>query len=1127
ASCLARENIGQPERPVLSTITARRTAPEEDLRELLCRQVTSPVRFIEALTAAAAEVDLFIEVGPGNVLQGLTRDCVATPVISLDAGGNSIKSLLEAVAAVFVSGASVNHGALFADRFTRPFNSDWQPKFFTNPCESAPVSDNGSAWTPRPTKTTEVGRSVHAEPSSVVETIRRLVATRAELPLTAVRDDSRFLTDLHLNSITVGQLVAEAARRLNLPPLIGLTDFANATIAKVGAAFEELARNGSKAANDLERAPAGIDSWVRPLVVEWIEQSLVDESGRGLPESKTFRLRDGVVPLDGGGVALCLGPNTSESETIYLLLEAARRVLIAKGSRFVLVQQGRGGAAFARTLHLEHPDITTCVIDVPFDHPDATAWVEQEIVAAKSGYNEVRYDASGTRRKPRLAPLPLPDSESAFPVGPSDVVLITGGGKGIAAECALSLGRRTGAELILLGRSKPATDAELAINLSRFAAAGIRHRYLSVDVTDAEQVKKAMGEAGRITAFIHAAGSNAPQLISALDHAAFQRTLGPKTQGFRNVIAAIDSAELRLLVTFSSIIGRAGLAGEADYAVANEWLTRLTEDFQQAHPHCRCLALEWSVWSGVGMGQRLGRIESLRQQGITPITPEVGVEIFERLLMRSSPVAVVVTGRFGDLPTLKMDKPELPFRRFLEQPKVFYPGVELVVDWALSADADLYVEDHVLHGERLFPAVMGFEAMAQAAMALVNAKEPPSFSDVQLQRPVVVPKTGKTKIRVVALVRKSGEVEVALRTEETAFQIDHFRAVCRFVSGAALLRESGPKAAITIPSREPVAIDIDRDLYAELLFHTGRFRRVKNYRLIKAKECVAQLEPDPDAIWFGRHLSQERVLGDCGVRDAAIHAIQACIPHARLLPIGVDRIVIGKIPCLLERARAEKGIPELLLHARERFREGDTFCYDLKLLGEDGSLLEQWDGLRLRKVETLQRQKPWPDALLGPFLERSLEELIPKSNVSVALVRGDSEAALRHLLGKDLRVQRRSDGKPEVDRALNVSTAHAGNLTLAVAGSSGCDLETVAERPWREILGPERFALAQHLDEQIDIAGTRVWTALESLKKSGASDAPLVLREARSDDWVLFASAQRTIATYLINKSMVAAVLVE
>src|SRR5207237_8609022 len=141
---------------------------------------------------------------------------------------------------------------------------------------------------------------------------------------------------------------------------------------------------------------------------------------------------------------------------------------------------------------------------------------------------------------------------------------------------------------------------------------------------------------------------------------------------------------------------------------------------------------EWSIGSGVGMGARLGRIETLRQQGIVPISPEAGVEVLERLLRQKLPaVAVVVTSRFGELATLKLAKPELPFLRFLEQPRVFYPGVELIADSVLSSDSDPYVEEHIYHGERLFPAVMGLEAMAQAAMALAGSEDPPGFENIE------------------------------------------------------------------------------------------------------------------------------------------------------------------------------------------------------------------------------------------------------------------------------------------------------------------------------------------------------------------------------------------------------------
>jgi enediyne polyketide synthase len=1175
AQQLLQERMEAPHRHVVSTVSGAALRPEDDLRDLLCRQVTSPVKFIEAVTTAAGGVDLFIEVGPGHVLAGLAADTVSVPVVALDAGGASVQGLLQAVGAAFALGAPVQPAGLFEGRFTRPFSLDWKPKFFVNPCELAPVMDEAASGSTHFPGRRAVGASSDPEPAatedgstpteSPLELIRRLVAARAELPLSAVGDDSRLLGDLHLNSITVGQLIAEAARRLNLPPLVGLTDFATATVGKAAAALEALSRVGAANAEALQqRLPSGVDSWVRPFSIQWIERPLplrlADGERRGEPSPVRTGgwqvmsssghplaepLRRAFSHTDGEGVVLCL-PEELTEVPVGLLLQSAQTALAMKaGARFVLVQHGRGAASLARTLHLERPDITVCVVETPFDHPQAADWVRMEALSAR-GFVEVRYDASGVRRESRLAVLPLNEPVGKLPLGPEDVLLVTGGGKGIAAECALSLARKSGARLVLLGRSQPASDAELAANMERMEASGVRCRYFAADVTDAGAVRAAVVEAqrefGPVTALLHAAGTNVPQLIGSLDEAAFTRTLAPKIQGARNVLASLDADRLRLFITFGSIIGRAGLAGEADYAVANEWLTSLTEEFQATHPQCRCLAAEWSVWSGVGMGARLGRIESLRQQGITPISPEAGVEMLEQLLRSKLPAtAVVVTGRFGELPTLTIEKPDLPFLRFLEQPRVFHPGVELIVDSVLSPDSDPYVEDHVYQGERLFPAVMGLEAMAQAAMALAGSEDPPGFEDVQLSRPVVVPRNGKVTIRVAALLRRPGEVEVALRSEETGFQVDHFRALCRFDSLNRGSRreealnslnndaaENSQSLLTSAPAMEGsksarVAMEPATDLYEDLLFHSGRFQRVLNYRLLRAKECVVQLDPDMKSTWFGRYLPQDRVLGDTGVRDAAIHAIQACIPHAQLLPVGVARIVIGKIPCLLDKLKTLERVPELLLHARETKREGDTFYYDLELLGEDGSVLEQWEGLCLRKVADIARRRPWAPSLLAAHVERRLEELVPGANVSVAIEHGATgNDAIERVLGRPVTVRHRADGRPEISEGLNVSVAHSGDLTLAVttAGPVGCDLEAVTSRDanvWRDLLGRDGFRLAELMAGHGDfnVAATRVWCAVECLKKSGAmARAPLVLAPPGQDGWVLLSCGAHTIATY-------------
>lgn len=1149
---LARERFLPPRRRLISTVTGAPLREDEDLRSLLCRQVTLPVRFREAITTASEGLDLFIEVGPGHVLSGLAAEFVDVPAIAIDAGGPSMKGLLSAVAAAYVLGVEVNHAALFEGRFTRPFNLDYKPSFFINPCEMGPAFEDSIDLNPGlstgAASLDEAREAIDLTEASPVEsaaqalaTLRRLVAERAELPLASVKDDSRLLADLHLNSITVSQLVASAARHLGLPPPLAPSEYSNATLAEAAKALAGLGRQNRAASREF-LLPPGVDSWVRAFAVEMVERPLHKrKSQTSIGEWQVIAPAD--YPLKeqveeafahfgaGGGVVLCLPPNPDERH-LSLLLLGAHTVLQSRGiSHFVLIQHGVGAAAFAKTLHMEAEGIATTVVNIPFNHLDALRWVLDEIESA-SGFNEVYYSVDGVRRQPALRLLEIEDRKDELSLNREDVLLVTGGGKGITSECALSLARETGVRLALIGRSTPATDAELAANLNRFVSAGVEFQYYSADVCDAnavrEVVKQVQKEIGPITSILHGAGANVPQLLSFLNEASWLRNMRPKLQGARNVLAEVDSDRLKLLITFGSLIARTGMRGEADYAVANEWLGHLVERWQSEHPHCRCLNIEWSVWSGVGMGERLGSIDSLIQQGIAPIPADEGIKIMKKLLRCKQPSAsVVVTGRFGDSSLVKVDQPTLPFLRFLEDTRVFYPGVELVVEADLSLDTDPYLDDHAYKGERLLPAVMGLEAMAQASTALLQIDEIPMFESIELSRPVVVPRDSTLRIRLAALVREPGVVEVVLRSAETDFQADHFRAVCLFGSrkAAAQAEASFERNAAPNPAESRcLNIDPGKDLYGNILFHKGRFQRLQGYRKLGAKECLAEISADGTATWFGRYLPSRLLLGDPGSRDAAIHSIQACIPHGTILPIGVERIIINS---------TQRNAP-VFLNARERKREGDTFTYDLEVIEAGGFLCEQWIGLRLRVVSLPDLPETWAEALLASYVERRVEELVAGSSVRIVIDqyfnterRAASRAAIQRAFSLNLPVENRPDGKPQVfaKEPVDVSAAHAGDLCLAVAGRGplGCDLEPVAARPistWEDMLGQERFKLAQLIaretDEDLDTSSTRVWAASESMRKAGALvTSPLIFSSMAGGGWVMLMSGSLYIATYV------------
>jgi enediyne polyketide synthase len=464
-----------------------------------------------------------------------------------------------------------------------------------------------------------------------------------------------------------------------------------------------------------------------------------------------------------------------------------------------------------------------------------------------------------------------------------------------------------------------------------------------------------------------------------------------------------------------------------------------------------------------------------------------------------------------------MIEPELPLRRFLERKRVFYPGVELVVDAELSLRADPYLADHVLQKQPLLPAVLGLEAMAQTAMALAGSADAPVFENVEFPRPVAVSDKAALTIRLAALRRETGCVEVCLRSEETDFQVDHFRAVCRF---APRDETTVPRLLLSPLESEHLPLDPANDLYGRILFHRGRFCRLRGYRLLKAKECVAEITADDGATWFGPYLPAEFVLGNPAARDAALHAIQACVPHRRILPTGIERMVIR---------RNESGAR--FVRAKERMRDGNNFVYDVEVTDARGEVIERWDGLRLRAVEVMAAREAWPDALLSPYLERRLEELADAgAPVKVALERGlreerpaSSDAVIQQALGKTARIWRRPDGKPVFPGEEDISAAHANDFTLAVAvaGGAACDLEAVAARTdagWRDLLGGEKFKLAERMAreqvESVDAASTRLWMAMECMKKIGQpSKSPLVLESNTADGWTLLRSGTIIIST--------------
>ncbi|MCX0241703.1 type I polyketide synthase [Streptomyces drozdowiczii] len=1150
-----------PGRRVISTVTGDELTPDTSVPDLLRRQITAPVRFSQAVARAAGDVDLFVEVGPGRVLSGLAGNATGIPAVALNTDDESVRSLLRVVAAAWVSGAPVAHERLFRHRLTRPLEIGATRTFLSSPCEQAPLLDLPAvAPAAAPADTGAAGEGGGADAGrSVLEVLTALVAERAELPVELVGPETSLLDDLHLSSITVGQIVNQAATQLGLAAARMPTNFATASVRLLAEALEELAATAD-APDAAGPVVTGAAPWARAFSVapEELPLPAAPRAGEGTSTWQLFadagdtgaeEIRTALQASPYGPGILIRLPGQCSEEALQHALDGAKTALAVASQdaelRCVLVQSGRGAAGLVKTLAQEEPRLRVTIVHTPpGEHLVERVLAEVAATRGAVRFSEAHYGEDGVRRVPTLRALPIRAEHNDPPIGASDVLLVTGGGKGISAECALAIARETGAALAVMGRSDAEADAELGANLARMADGGVAVHYARADVTDPAQVRAALaeltGRLGPVTGLLHGAGRNEPAPLTTLRRDDLRRTFAPKVDGLRHVLDAVGAENLKLLVTFGSIIGRAGLRGEAHYATANEWLADLTESVARDHPGLRARCVEWSVWSGVGMGEKLSVVETLSREGIAPVSPEQGVEILLRLITDpDAPVVSVVSGRTEGISTVRRHQPPLPLLRFTATPLIRYHGVELVTEAELNVGSDPYLADHHLDGNLLMPAVMGMEAMTQVAFAATGRTGTPVLEDVRFSRPIVVPPDGSAHIRIAATVTGPDTVDVAVFTKETGYAAEHFRA--RVVHTTTPPAEGRPDVS-TAPLG-PVPLDPDADLYGSVLFQGTRFQRLRRYHRAAARDVDADLTLAGTGGWFAGYLPATLLLADPGMRDALMHGNQVCVPDATLLPSGIERLTP------LTAAQLPGDLDELRYCATERSRDGDTYIYDIAVRTPDGTVVERWDGLTLHAVRKNDGAGPWPPALLGSYLERSLEDVLGASIAVVVEPDPDDEGdapgpgavatrtkkvtrsrraatltAVQRALGAPAELRYRPDGKPELAGGRHVSAAHGMNLTLATVSDTAvaCDVEPVCvrtEKDWAGLLGdhaPLAELVARTTGEAPDTAATRVWSAVECLKKAGhLTTTSLTLLPRTKANWVLFKSGDLEIATFV------------
>jgi len=326
------------------------------------------------------------------------------------------------------------------------------------------------------------------------------------------------------------------------------------------------------------------------------------------------------------------------------------------------------------------------------------------------------------------------------------VFIVSGGGRGITAQCVIQLAQVYPCNFILLGRSQIEKQPEWAdniageIELKKQAFAyfnsqgkkptpreinqlvknilatreiqktlhsinqlGATVTYLSCDITNnvdlSEKLAPIIDKFGQITGIIRGAGVLADKLIENKTVDDFTRVYSTKIEGLHNLLNNVNINQLKYLILFSSAAGFYGNIGQSDYAIANEILNKFAYQFKHRYPNCKVISFNWGPWESGMVTSELKEI--FAQRGIEVIPVDVGTKVFANEIIKDNneQVQILVGGGLIN-PSIELET-ELKTHRIRRK---------------LTLEANPFLQDHVIGNKAVLP-------MACASLWIANTVE--------------------------------------------------------------------------------------------------------------------------------------------------------------------------------------------------------------------------------------------------------------------------------------------------------------------------------------------------------------------------------------------------------------------